>query len=98
MLDGRVVRKILHDRASYLEKGQETNPAAKKRRVRGMVQAPRKLGYAVAITPIREPTEGARCSAANRSLPRRFTFSGELGRFLVRRKIPPFATGQRGFC
>jgi hypothetical protein len=35
----------------YIEQGQETNPAAKKRRPQKMVQALRKLGYAVALTP-----------------------------------------------
>jgi transposase len=52
---GRLVWKILHDQVRYIEQGQETNPAAKKRRARKMVQALRKLGYAVALTPIAEP-------------------------------------------
>jgi transposase len=55
---GRLVWKILHDGVSYVEQGQETNPAANKRRARRMVQALRKLGYAVAITPIPEPRQG----------------------------------------
>ena len=52
---GRLVWKILHDQVRYIEQGQEANPAAKKRRARKMVQALRKLGYAVALTPIAEP-------------------------------------------
>lgn len=54
----RLVWKILHDRVHYIEQGQETDPAAKKRRVRKMVQSLRKLGYAVALTPITEPARG----------------------------------------
>jgi transposase len=52
---GRLAWKILHDQVRYVEQGQETNPAAKKRRAQKMVQALRKLGYAVAVTPIAEP-------------------------------------------
>ena len=52
---GRLAWKILHDQVRYIEQGQETNPAAKKRRAQKMVQALRKLGYAVALTPIPEP-------------------------------------------
>ena len=52
---GRLAWKILHDQVRYIEQGQETNPAAKKRRAQKMVQALRKLGYAVALTPIAEP-------------------------------------------
>ena len=52
---GRLVWKILHDGVRYIEQGQETNPVAKKRRAQKMVQALRKLGYAVAITPISDP-------------------------------------------
>ncbi|HKH98414.1 MAG TPA: IS110 family transposase [Candidatus Sulfotelmatobacter sp.] len=55
---GRLVWKILHDGVSYIEQGQETNPAAKKRRAQKMVQALRKLGYAVALTPIPDPSRG----------------------------------------
>jgi transposase len=55
---GRLVWRILHDRIRYIEQGQETNPAAKKRRAQKMAQALRKLGYAVAITPIPEPRCG----------------------------------------
>jgi hypothetical protein len=56
---GCLVWKILHQGISYLEQGQETNPAAKKRPTQKMVLALRKLGYAVALTPIvREPARG----------------------------------------
>lgn len=49
---GRLVWKILHDGVSYIEQGTETNPRAKKCRVRKLTQALRKLGYTVALTPI----------------------------------------------
>jgi len=55
---GRLVWKILHDGVTYIEQGQEATPAAKKRRARRMVQALRKLGYSVALTPIPEPGRG----------------------------------------
>lgn len=48
---GRVLWKILHDRVSYLEKGTETTPQAKKRRAQKLAQALRKLGYSVTLTP-----------------------------------------------
>jgi len=49
---GRLVWKILHDRVRYIEQGQETDPKVKKRRTKRMVQALRKLGYQVTLTPI----------------------------------------------
>lgn len=49
---GRLVWKILHDGVHYIEQGQETDPKVKKRRTRRMVQALRKLGYQVTLTPI----------------------------------------------
>jgi transposase len=52
---GRLVWKILHDGVRYIEQGQETTPAARKRRAQKMAQALRKLGYAVTLTPIPEP-------------------------------------------
>jgi len=55
---GRLVWKILHDGVRYIEQGQETTPAAKKRRAQKMAQALRKLGYAVTLTPITEPSRG----------------------------------------
>jgi transposase len=51
----RLAWKILHDGIRYVEQGQETNPRAKKRRTQKMVQALRKLGYAVTLTPIPKP-------------------------------------------
>ena len=54
---GRLVWKILHDRVHYSEQGQETNPKAKKRRTQKMVQALRKLGYQVTLTPISPATQ-----------------------------------------
>jgi transposase len=56
---GRLVWKVLHDGVRYIEQGQETNPKAKKRRAKKMVQALRKLGYAVVLTPLApEPAAG----------------------------------------
>jgi transposase len=49
---GRLVWKILHDGVQYIEQGQETDPKAKKRRTKRMIQALRKLGYQVTLTPI----------------------------------------------
>jgi transposase len=51
----RLVWKILHDGVRYIEQGQESSPAARKRRAQKMAQALRKLGYAVTLTPIPEP-------------------------------------------
>jgi transposase len=47
-----VVWKILHDGVSYVEKGTETNPKAKKRRAQKLAQELRKLGYSVTLTPL----------------------------------------------
>jgi transposase len=55
---GRLVWKILYDGVTYIEQGQESNPAVRKRRARKMVLALHKLGYAVALTPIPEPGRG----------------------------------------
>jgi transposase len=55
---GRLVWKILHDAVRYVEQGLETNPAAKKRRAQKLALALRKLGYAVALTPIPAPRRG----------------------------------------
>jgi len=49
-----LVWKILHDGVTHIEQGQQTNPAAKKRRAGKMVLVLRELGYAVALTPIPE--------------------------------------------
>ncbi len=48
---GRLVWKILHDGVSYIEQGQDSDPKTKKRRANKMVQALRKLGYTVTLTP-----------------------------------------------
>ena len=48
---GRLVWKILHQGIDYIEKGEETNPKARKRRAQKLAQALRKLGYAVTLTP-----------------------------------------------
>ena len=47
---GRLLWKILHECVRYVEQGQETNPKARKRRAQKLVQALRKLGYAVSLT------------------------------------------------
>jgi transposase len=55
----RLIWKVLHDGVQYVEKGEETNPRAKKRRAQKMVQALRKLGYQVQLTPVNpEPVMG----------------------------------------
>jgi transposase len=56
---GRLVWKVLHDGIRYIEQGQETNPKAKKRRAQKLAQALRKLGYAVALTPLAPKPEPA---------------------------------------
>jgi transposase len=48
---GRLLWKILHDGVTYIEQGQETNPAAKKRRAQKLAKQLRQLGYNVTITP-----------------------------------------------
>ena len=48
----RLLWKVLHDGVHYIEQGQETNPKAKKRRAQKLLQALRKLGYQVSLTPI----------------------------------------------
>jgi transposase len=48
----RVVWKVLHDGVSYIEKGAETTPSAKKRRAQKLAKALRDLGYRVTLTPI----------------------------------------------
>jgi transposase len=49
---GRLLWKILHEQARYLEQGAETTPQAKKRRAQKLAQMLRKLGYSVTLTPI----------------------------------------------
>lgn len=48
----RLVWKILHDGVNYIEQAQETNPRAKKRRVRKLAQSLRNLGYQVTLTEL----------------------------------------------
>jgi transposase len=48
---GRLVWKILKEGVSYIEQGQDSDPKTKKRRATRMLQALRKLGYTVTITP-----------------------------------------------
>ncbi|HET6181243.1 MAG TPA: transposase [Candidatus Sulfotelmatobacter sp.] len=52
----RLVWKILHEGVRFIEQGREPNPQAKKRHARRLVQALRKLGYQVAITPLNSAT------------------------------------------
>jgi transposase len=49
---GRLVWKILHDGVRYVEQGQEPSPQMKARRVRKLLQAIRKLGWAANLTPL----------------------------------------------
>ena len=44
--------KILRTGLRYIEQGEETNPRAKKRRTQKLMQALRRLGFAVTLTPI----------------------------------------------
>jgi hypothetical protein len=55
----RVVWKILHEGARFIEKGREPDAQAKKRRARILVQALRRLGYDVAITATHLATQNA---------------------------------------
>lgn len=47
----RLVWKILHHRVQFIEHGLITNPKSQKRRVQKMLQALRRLGYKVEVTP-----------------------------------------------
>jgi hypothetical protein len=49
---GRLVWKILHDNARYIEQGLDSDPKSKKRPANKMVQALRRLAYTVTLTPI----------------------------------------------
>ncbi|MGH9667620.1 MAG: hypothetical protein ACRD9L_24630 [Bryobacteraceae bacterium] len=53
-----VIWKILHQGVRYVEMGLATTPEAAKRRAQRMVQQLRKLGYAVQITPLANPSVG----------------------------------------
>ena len=48
----RVLWKILHDGVEYIEKGQDTTPAARKRRAQKLAKELRKLGYAVTLQDV----------------------------------------------
>jgi transposase len=47
----RLMWKILHEAVVYVEHGAETNPRAKRQRVRTLVRTLRKLGYEVDLKP-----------------------------------------------
>ena len=55
----RVIWKILHEGARFIEKGHEPDAQAKKKRARMLVQALRRLGYDVAITATPLATQNA---------------------------------------
>ena len=55
----RVIWKILHEGARFIEKGREPDAQAKKKRARTLVQALRRLGYDVAITATHLATQNA---------------------------------------
>jgi hypothetical protein len=48
----RLMWKILHDGISYIERGTEASPQAKKRRAQKLTQALRKLGFQVTLNPL----------------------------------------------
>jgi transposase len=52
----RVVWKILHEGVRFIEQGREPDPQAKRKRAQMLARALRKLGYEVAITPIKLAT------------------------------------------
>lgn len=51
-----VIWKILHQGVRYEERGAATSPQAAKRRAQRMVQQLRKLGYAVELKPVANPS------------------------------------------
>lgn len=56
---GRLVWKILHDGVCYSERGEESNPAVKRRRAHKMVQTLRRMGYTVEISALNpQPAQG----------------------------------------
>lgn len=55
----RVVWKILHEGARFIEQGSEPDAHTKKKRARVLVQALRRLGYDVAITATHLATQNA---------------------------------------
>jgi transposase len=48
----RVLWKVLHEGVEYIERGQDTTPAAGKRRAQRLRQALRKLGYVATLTDV----------------------------------------------
>jgi transposase len=48
----RIAWKILHDRVSYEERGQRTNPQAARQRANRLIRDLRRLGYQVQVTPV----------------------------------------------
>jgi Asp-tRNA(Asn)/Glu-tRNA(Gln) amidotransferase A subunit family amidase len=55
----RLVWKILHDGAHYIEQGEYRDPKAKKQRAQALARALRKLGYDVVIVPTAPATAKA---------------------------------------
>jgi hypothetical protein len=51
----RLAWKILHDKVTYVERG-DSDPATKKRRAQALARKLRNLGYQVNITLITQPT------------------------------------------
>jgi transposase len=56
----RVVWKILHEEVRFIERGREPDPAARKRRVKDLARALRRLGNDVAISPINPTIQNER--------------------------------------
>lgn len=54
---GRLVWILLHRGTRYIEKGEETSPAARKRRIQKHMLAIRKLGYTVTLNPLTPNTQ-----------------------------------------
>ena len=52
----RVVWKVLHEGVRFIEHGRESDPTVRRRRARLLARALRKLGYDVAISPMKPPT------------------------------------------
>jgi transposase len=55
----RLVWKILHERARFIEQGIHSDPARRRRRAQALAQTLRKLGYEVKLTPIVVATASA---------------------------------------
>ena len=48
----RVVWKILHEGVTFIEQGNQPDPAKRKRRAKDLARALRRLGYEVVISPV----------------------------------------------